>query len=298
MKNSFKYFNTFVEKIHDKSPTPSKSPLKIVNGGLDSKTSTLANTLSLEERIKAGSFQTKMMNQLGIKDTNHNHIGSNSKNSQETARNGGSYTERYEEIFKLKKELSDSKEKEKKYMGKIFDLEKENVRLLELIRMNERDFNERILQRQSEKQEILKKYNELRSNYEQNATKNERLAFTEEKKEENEMLLARIVNELNFKMLEIEKNAMFIIKEKRIGKENIVGEENLIKSNENFVRKCKEMEFVIFHLHNENKHLKQYVYSYSDPRKETKENGENLENGNLPLPSTLKILELVKKGKR
>ena len=77
-----------------------------------------------------------------------------------------------------------------------------------------------------------------------------------------------------------------------------MGEENLLKSNEAWIRKCKEMEFVVFHLHNENKHLKQYISCYWENKQEEKENVENPEMVNLPLPSNLKIIELAEKVNR
>ena len=298
MKNSFKYFNNFVEKIHDKTPTPSKSPLKVLNGGVDSKVSTLANTASLEERIKAGSFQNKMMSQLGLKDGNQNQNILVFKNNQEINRINNIHGDRYDEPFKLKKELLEYKEKEKRYIGKISDLERENARLLDLIRQNEREFNEKIMQKQFEKQEILKKYNELKMNLEQSQLKNEKVYFCDEKNEDDTLLLGKIIAELTNKMLEIEKNALIMIKEKKSGKENInTNDESLMKTNENWMRKCKEMEFISFHLHNENKHLKQYINSFSDHSKEKSENIDVGENNSLPLPSSLKILEIAKKVK-
>lgn len=290
MKNSFKYFNNFVEKLHyDKSPTPAKSPLKVVNVGLDSKVSTLANTASLEERIKTGTFQNKALNQLTIKDSSQNQTY---RNHQEISKNGVSNTDRYEEVFRLRKEILDFRDKEKRYIGKIHDLEKENTRLLGLIRQNERDFNEKIQQKQSEKQEILKKYTELKVNIEHNPIKMEDQG-------DEEIALSRIINELNNKINEIEKNAIYLIKEKKTGKENVLGDETLIKSHENSIKKCKEMEFIIFHLHKENLHLKQYANFYWDSKQEKFENSEEpIEIMNMPIPGSLKIMDLAKKNHR
>lgn len=70
----------------------------------------------------------------------------------------------------------------------------------------------------------------------------------------------------------------------------------MIKTNEMLLRKCKEMEFVIFHLHNENKHLKQHFSSYCDRPLLNSEYGQkNNDIQQSPLPSSLKILDLMKK---
>ena len=283
MKNSFKYFNNPIEKV----PTPSKSPLKIMSGGVDSKATTLANTASLEERIKSGSFQNKVMSQMGLREINQNQAF---KPQYEVLKSGLLVNEK-EEVFKLKKEIMDFREREKRYMGKILELEKENGRLVDLIRQNEREFKEKMGQNQSERQEIIKKYNDLKLNHEQNLLKIDR------KTDEDSDFVIKLVVELNNKMAEIEKSAVQAIKERKIGKEN-GGDENMLKSNEVWVRKCKEMEFVIFHLHNENKHLKQYISCYWEHKQEENENVENPEIVNLPLPSNLKIIELAKKANR
>ena len=288
MKNSFKYFNNPVEKVPDKSPTPSKSPLKILNGGVDSKVTTLANTASLEERIKSGNFQSKMMSQMGLREINPNQT---IKPQYEVLRNGVNGNNEKEEVFRLKKEVIDFREREKRYMSKILELEKENGRLVDLIRQNERDFKEKMGQSQAERQDILKKYSDLKVSYEQNILKIDR------RSDEETDFVMRLVVELNNKMAEIEKNALLAIKDRKTGKENGY-DENLLKSNETWVRKCKEMEFVIFHLHNENKHLKQYISCYWENKQEENENVENPEIVNLPLPSNLKIIELAKKANR
>lgn len=287
MKNSFKYFNNPIEKVPDKSPTPSKSPLKIMSSGIDSKATTLANTASLEERIKSGSFQNKVMSQMGLREINQNQTF---KPQYEGLKTGLLVNEK-EEVFKLKKEIMDFREREKRYMGKILELEKENGRLVDLIRQNEREFKEKMGQNQSERQEIIKRYNDLKLNHEQNLLKIDR------KTDEDSDFVMKLVVELNNKMAEIEKNAVQAIKERKIGKEN-GGDENMLKANEAWVRKCKEMEFVIFHLHNENKHLKQYISCYWEHKQEENENVENPEIVNLPLPSNLKIIELAKKANR
>lgn len=286
MKSSFKYFNNFMEKTPDKSLTPSKSPLKIQT--IDSKVSTLVNTASLEEKVRMVSYQNKIPSHAGLKEINQNQA---LRPQNDISRTTGSLTEKNDEIFRLRKEILDFKEKEKRYMGKILELEKENSRLIEMTRQNEREFGQRIVQNQSEKQEILKKYNDLKASVEQSNIKNER----RNSYDDTDVLL-KLILDLNQKMVEIEKNAVLIMKEKRSGKENqSIMEENIAKSNDVWVRKCKEMEFVIFHLHNENKHLKQYISCYWENKQEENENVENNETAHLPLPSNLKIIEMAKK---
>lgn len=281
MKNSFKYFNNFVEKIHDKTTTPSKSPLKMVSPTLDSKVSTLANTASLEDKTRSVLSQNK----INSKETTLQSYRNNNVDTQKTNTN-----DRYEETFRLRKELLDYKEKEKRYITKIHELERENIRLLDIIKANERDYSEKNALFLQEKQEYQRKYNEIKINFE----KNQQISTAREEKQQDALIVASIIAELDNKLKEIEKNAFALAKEKKTNnKENVFMEENFNKTNENLLKKCKEMEFVIFHLHNENLFLKQYFSSLYSTQKANPEIIEKTQDS--PLPSSLKILDLMKK---
>lgn len=281
MKNSFKYFNNFVEKIHDKATTPSKSPLKMATPTLDSKVSTLANTASLEDKTRSVLSQNK----ISSKETTLQSYRNNNVDTQKNNTN-----DRYEETFRLRKELLDYKEKEKRYLTKIHELERENIRLLDLIKANERDFSEKNALFLQEKQEYIKKYNEIKINFE----KNQQISNAREERQQDALIVTNIITELHNKLKEIEKNAMALAKERKINnKENVYMEENFNKTNENLIKKCKEMEFVMFHLHNENLFLKQYFSSFYSTKKNNPEVIEKTQDS--PLPSSLKILDLMKK---
>lgn len=96
-------------------------------------------------------------------------------------------------------------------------MEKENIRLLDLIRENEKEFNSKIARYHQEKQEVLRQYQEMKTN----------LDKSPKTPKQDSLFLANLVTELYNKIHEIEKNAVLIIKEKKNGKRIFCLKKNL-----------------------------------------------------------------------